>query len=122
MPYQSRRTPIGRRNEWVDIQVRTTTADGIGGQTPTWTTAARTRAKVIPLDGRDQEAIEGGQVTVTQNYHFDMRYRQGAKPSPQGRLIWRGKTLEVRTVVDDEATQRRIIVQAAEVQDTNAAS
>jgi hypothetical protein len=59
---------------------------------------------------------------VTQNYHLDLRYRSGTRPDPTKRLVWRGKTLEVRTVVDDDTLQQRIIVQAAEVQDSNAAA
>lgn len=122
MPYQSRHTAIGRRRERVSLQTRTSTADGIGGQTVSWSTVLTTWAGVTPLDGRDQEAIEGGQVTVSQNYHLDLRYRHTTKPSPPMRVLWRGKTLEIRTVVDDEPMRRRIIVQAAEVQDSNAAA
>ncbi len=122
MPYQSRHTPIAHRRDRVQIQQRSSTADGIGGQTVSWSTIATPWAAVTPLDGRDQEAVEGGQVTVTQNYHVDMRYRIGARPDPTKRLVWRGKTLEIRTVVDDNTLQRRIIVQAAEVQDSNAAA
>ena len=122
MPYQSRHTAIGARHERVEIQQRTSTADAIGGQTVSWATLATTWAHVTPLDGRDQEAIEGGQVTVTQNYHINIRYRAGARPSPPMRMIWRGKTLEIRTVVDDDVRKQRLIVQAAEVQDSNAAA
>lgn len=122
MPYQSRRTAIGRRHERVAIQQRSSSDDGIGGQTASWSTLATTWAGIVPLDSRDQEALRGDQVVVMHNYHFDLRYRVGAKPAPSMRLIWRGKTLEIRTVVDDDVLQRRIIVQCSEVQDSNAAT
>lgn len=122
MPYQTRHTAIGARSERIQIQQRTSTADGIGGQSASWSTLATTWGHVTPLDGRDQEAIEGDQVTVTQNYHINIRYRTGARPSPPMRMLWRGKTLEIRTVVDDDVRKQRLIVQAAEVQDSNAAA
>lgn len=122
MPYQRRRTPIGRRRERVQIQQRTSSSDGIGGQTASWSTLATTWGEIIPLDGRDEEHLSGDQVTVLQAYHFGLRYRTGARPSPTMRLIWRGKTLEIRTVVDDDALKKRIVVQCAEIQDSNAAA
>jgi SPP1 family predicted phage head-tail adaptor len=122
MAYQRRRTPIGRRRDRVQIQSRTTASDGIGGQTVTWATVATTWAQIVPLDGRDQEAVEGGQLTVSHAYHFDLRYRHGTRPAPTMRLVWRSRTFEIRTVVDDDAMRERIVVQCAEVQDSNAAA
>lgn len=122
MPYQRTRTPIGRRHERVQIQQRTSSDDGIGGQTASWATLATTWGAIVPLDERNQESLGGDQLTAVHNYHFDLRYRAGARPEPKMRLVWRGKTLEIRTVVDDDVLQRRIIVQASEVQDSNAAA
>lgn len=122
MPYQRRRTPIGQRRERVELWARSSTADGIGGQTPTWNRVATTWAGVTPLDERGKEAVEGGQLTGLHNYHFDLRYRNNIRPGVADRLVWRDRTLEIRTIVDDEAMGRRLIVQAAEVQGSDAAS
>ena len=122
MPYQRKRTPIGQRHERLIIQRLTSTDDGIGGQSSSWETVVRTWASVVPLDERSKEAVEGGQLTGVHNYHFDIRYRTAEWPQPADRFVWRGRTLEVRTVVDDEALNRRLIVQASEVQDSHAAS
>lgn len=122
MAYQSRRTPIGRRRERVQVQQRTLTTDGIGGQTATWRTVAKPWVSIVPLDGRDQERLASDQLTVTHNYHFDMRYRTGVKPEPKMRVVWRDQTLEIRTVVDDDAMQRRLILQCSVVQDAYAAA
>lgn len=122
MPYQRRRTAIGKRRERASLQARTTTSDGMGGQTVTWATVARTWVAPEPIDGRDVEAMRGDQLTVVHNYHFNMRYRHGVRPTPTMRLLWRSKTLEIRTVADDLASNDRLIVQCSEVQDANAAA
>lgn len=122
MPYGRRRTPIGRRRERIELQQRTTASDGIGGQTVTWATVARPWAAVVPLDRNDQESIRGDQQTVEHSYHFDLRYRWQTRPKPTDRVLWRDRTLEIRTVVDDTADTRRIVLQCGEIQDSYAAS
>ena len=122
MPYQRARTPIGRRREYIQLQERSSSSDGIGGQVVSWATVARSWASVVPLDRNDQESIRAGQETVEHSFHFDMRYRWNTRPTPKMRILWRDRTLEIRTVVDDDVMRKRIIVQCGEVQNDDAAA
>lgn len=120
MAYQSPRTPIGRRRQWIEIQAAHTTDDGMGGQAPAtgstdgFRTVGRAWASVVPLDERTKEALAAQQITARHAYMVDIRYRTDVEP--QMRVRWAGKTLEIHTVVDDESRKRRLQLQCGEVQ------
>src|SRR5262245_19671137 len=99
MPYQRPRTPIGRRREKISLQREVAADDGAGGQSVTWQTYAQPWGEVTPLDARDQEALAAMQLTVKHGYHFAIPYRTDT--TPKDRLVYRGKTMEIKTVVDD---------------------
>src|SRR5512138_1546086 len=102
MPYQTSRTPIGQRRNKVTLQEAVMADDGMGGQSVTkWRTVAEPWASVVPLDERTRESEGGAQLTAQHGYHVDIRYVSGI--TPQMRVVWGDKTLEVHTVVDDEA-------------------
>lgn len=116
MPYGSRRTPIGKRRERVVVYGRPTTDDGMGGQTASTppTRIAGIWVRPIPLDDRRLEMVGGGQLTATQTYHFDTRYRTDLRPSMY--FVRRGRNLEISSVTDDDAGKRRLILFCTEVQ------
>lgn len=117
MPFQQARTPVGRRRERAIVQVPATVDDGMGGQAATAvspTHVATIWVRPVPLDERTREAVLGGQLTAQQAYHFDTRYRTDLRPTM--RFLWRGKTLQIQSVVDDDARKRRLIIYCSEVE------
>ncbi len=114
MPYQRLRTPIGKRRDRAIVQVRSSTDDGMGGQGGAPSTLVTIWVAPVPLDERSQEAIMAGQLTARAAYHFDTRYRTDLRPTQQ--LVWRGKTLQIHSVVDDDAQKRRLILYCSEIQ------
>lgn len=116
MPYQRPRIPIGERRERVTVQILTGSSDdGLGGQTTgKWKPLVETWAAVTPLDERDKEALRAQQMTATHAYHVAIPYT--TQVTPEHRLLWRDKTLQIHTVTDDESRRRRLVLQVAEIQ------
>lgn len=116
MAYGSVRTPIGKRRDRAVVYARPTADDGMGGQTAS-TPAQKIGAiwvRPIPLDDRRPEGVMAGQLTATQTYHFDTRYRTDL--SPKQYFMWRGRRLEISTVTNDDAMKRRLILFCTEVE------
>jgi SPP1 family predicted phage head-tail adaptor len=115
MPYQQKRVPIGQRRERVEVQRARTTDDGAGGQVVTkWTPIASLWAQVVPLDERTKEAFAARQITALHAYHIVIPY--STEVTPAERVVWRGQTLQIHTVTDDESRRRRLVLQCGEVQ------
>jgi len=93
-----------------------TADDGLGGQSVTrWVTIAEPWAKVEALDERTKEAIYGQAVMARHAYHIAIPYRTDVTPNL--RIIVRDSTMNIHSVVEDEAgTNRRLILQVGEVQ------
>jgi SPP1 family predicted phage head-tail adaptor len=53
-------------------------------------------------------------LTARHAYHFDTAYRTDLLPTMT--LEYRGKTLQIHTVVDDDARKKRLILYCSEVQ------
>lgn len=115
MPYGQPRIPIGQRREQVQIQRAVQSDDGLGGQAITrWTTVAAPWATVEALDERTKESMYGEAVTARHAYHVVVPYRTDV--TPDLRMVVRGVTMQIHSVVDDEGRRRRLIVQVGEVQ------
>ncbi|MHB8110500.1 MAG: phage head closure protein [Syntrophorhabdaceae bacterium] len=70
---------IGELNKRVSLQYSTRVADGAGGFTVTWATAAEIYAAVWPVSAK--ETIEAGQATMTITHRIRIRYRANLKSS-----------------------------------------
>ena len=116
MPYQRPKTAIGKRRDRARIEYLTTVDDGMGGQTPSrdWIALGSIWVLPVPLDERTQEHVDGARLTAKHAYHFDARYRTDI--TPRMRMVWRAKTLEIQTVVDDDARKQRMLIYATEIQ------
>ncbi len=94
---------VGELRERISIEAATTTADGAGGQTVTW--AARYPrgiwAKVQPVRGREEERL--GRLATVETYLVFVRF--GVVISTLDRIVWRGKTLNVRSAQDREGVR-----------------
>jgi SPP1 family predicted phage head-tail adaptor len=123
VPYQQVRTPIGKRRERGTLQRRETSDDGLGGQTPSstqddgWVTVCRPWYRPTVLDERANESLIAAKITARQAYHFDMRFREDVYDDGHAmRMLYRGKTLSIHTVADDEGMRRRLILLCTETQ------
>lgn len=116
MPYQKPPTLVGQRRDRATLLSTETVDDGMGGQTPSGDPVeiGRIWVRPVPLDERRlEERVMAGQLTAQHSYHFDTRYRTDISAKMQ--LVWRGKTLEIRTAVDDDGMRRRLVLYCTEV-------
>lgn len=114
MGYQRVRTAIDKRRERVHLK-QPVLSESDGQQAIVrWQTVAEPWAAVEALDDRQRESLAALQLTVTQSYHVDIPYRAGVLPSML--VEWRDKTLQIHSVVDDDARRERLILLCSEVQ------
>lgn len=105
------RTSIGQMNRRVTIQSVTTTPDGSGGYTETLVDVATVWARVEPLLGREQ--IQAMQTDMERPHRFTMRYRAGITGAT--RILYDGRTFDVKSVVDPHERHRELVITAEEV-------
>lgn len=85
---------IGELDERIELQKEVFTADGIGGQTREWVKQDTVWAHVRALSGRERMhsdflASEGG-------YRVVIRNRSDMDVSANWRVVWRGRTMNIR--------------------------
>lgn len=105
---------IGNLRERVAVEQKTSPADSQGGRTVTWSILETVAAAIEP-DGATVEAIQAGAVVATGRYRVRLRHRTDV--TALMRLRWRGKLLQVLSVVSDER-RRWLLLQCAEIQGT----
>lgn len=96
-------TTVGELRERISIERATTVADGHGGQDVTWA-AVYTRgvwAKVQSVRGREEE--RQGRLATVETYLVTVRF--GIDATTLDRVVWRGKTMNVRAAADREGTR-----------------
>lgn len=86
----------GRLRERVTIQQATATRNRIGETVQTWGTFAEVWASVEGLSGR--EVLQSGQQQTEVTHRVRMRYVTGL--TQQMRLSWRGRTLEITSLLE----------------------
>lgn len=91
----------GKMRERVTIQQLSLTGDGAGGGEQTWTAVATVWARVKPVSG--SEAKEAGQLQDETRHEITIRYRSGLDGAL--RLSWRGRLLDVQSVLPWENRQ-----------------
>lgn len=106
----------GRLRERVIIQSRTETTDSQGGHPVTSATVATVWARVAPASSREQLAATA--VSSQVDYMVEMQYRTDVTPTM--RVLWTPyqgtqKTLEVSSVVANEGTADRLMLQCVVV-------
>lgn len=88
----------GLLRERVDIQRAAETRNALGEVTQTWATYASRYAAVMTL--RSREALNAQQAGLSVTHKVKLRHVEGLKSSD--RLVWRGRTLEIVSVLEYE--------------------
>jgi SPP1 family predicted phage head-tail adaptor len=86
----------GRLRERVAIEQATGSRNAIGEVTQTWSTFAERWASVEGLSGR--EVLQSGQQQTEVTHRVRLRYVDGL--TQQMRLSWRGRTLEITSLLE----------------------
>jgi len=90
----------GKMRHRVDIYTVTTTADGEGGTTPTYTLLATKYAEVKQLSM--SESLRSGQVVGESNYRVSMRRGIGENLSRSKQIRWNEKRMNITSIITDE--------------------
>lgn len=93
------RVTAGQLRERVTIQSATETADGQGGLAKAWTALATVWANVVAA-GPGRESLATSAVRPILNYAVTIRRRTDV--TPQMRVVWGDKTLQVEGVRDPD--------------------
>ncbi|NBW09342.1 MAG: head-tail adaptor protein [Caulobacteraceae bacterium] len=102
---------IGRMKERVTIQSPTEVRTSVGGTTLTWATLETVWASVDGLSTRD--ILQAQQANLVATHRIRIRYRSDVTHTQ--RIVWRGRTMEIASVVErDNRTALEIL--AREVQ------
>jgi SPP1 family predicted phage head-tail adaptor len=94
---------FGEFRERISIERATTASDGHGGQSVTWSAvySAGVWAKIQSVRGREEE--RHGRLSTVETYLVTVRF--GIDVTTLDRIVWRGKTLNVRAAADREGTR-----------------
>jgi SPP1 family predicted phage head-tail adaptor len=94
----------------VTIEEPTETRDSIGQVGITWATLCTRWANVMPLD--DTESLKVRAIRETATHIVRLRYIPDL--TLKHRITWRGKTLNIVSVLDKEAQQVETVVKCLE--------
>ena len=86
----------GKFRERVTIQVPREVRSTLGETTLVWEDVATVWANVYAYSGRD--VLQAMQVNMIITHKVYMRFREGL--TPEHRLLWRGRTLEITAVME----------------------
>ena len=101
----------GPLRERVTVQAPTTLRNALGESTIGWATAGTVWASVNGLSSR--EVMMGMQANALVTYKIRIRFFSGI--THQHRLLWRGKTMEIASVVErDVRTMHEILAREVE--------
>lgn len=98
--------PVGQMRHRVQLQSSTLAADAYGEQVRTFTTYATVWARV-ETSGGSESPVAGQNVALT-NRKVTVRYNEAILPDQQ--LLWRGRTLQIRSVSDPDGNLRFMIL------------
>lgn len=100
----------GKLKQRVIIQQETQTADAAGGYVISWQDVAEVWARVKPKRG--SESLEAMQVRDVQVYEVVIRYRTDV--TPKHRLNWKGKLLNIRSVMNTDERDKYLTLMCEE--------
>jgi len=95
---KSKRKHIGNFKQRVSIERYTTTSDGMGGTTQTYSEVGKVWANIIPLSGKKR--LEFGKLDSTVTHEILMRYKEDI--SDQDRLKYKGKNYTLKFKINED--------------------
>lgn len=98
----------------VSIQQPQKTADTLGGYTRNWQNVADVWADITPLSARDitNERFSGQQIQARITHRVRLRYTAGI--TTDMRILYEGRALYIRAVVDRDERKERLEILAEE--------
>lgn len=102
-------TPGALRNR-ITIQREQFVADGMGGGAHTWSNYATIRAFIKPMSGNERLYSQRLEAEVT--HRIFIRYRDDLRTSD--RILFRGRTMQIRALINLEEANRFIEIYADE--------
>lgn len=106
---------IGKLRERIEIQKKPTsvTRDQFGAEVLSWLPVTTVWADVRSTDGTEQVESSVDQVVATITHSVKIRYYSGL--SPAMRVVWRGKALQILSIVENDNRRRELILKCSEV-------
>tara|TARA_R110000868_G_scaffold244926_2_gene501394 strand:+ start:4911 stop:5234 length:324 start_codon:yes stop_codon:yes gene_type:complete len=98
----------GSLRERVMIERPVRVGDGTGGESVSWTELGEVWAEVASLAG--SEVTQAERDEARGSYTVTMRHRDDVNADM--RLVWRGKTLNIRSLRDPDGRRRWLVVSA----------
>jgi SPP1 family predicted phage head-tail adaptor len=102
-------TTAGQLRETIVLQRPTLTPDGAGGFVRTWATYATRRAEVMGTPVGREETLNDVTLAVER---FTITIRFGLDVRPSDRLVWRGKTMNIRSSNDPDMRRAWLTITA----------
>lgn len=99
----------GDLRERITIQTAAAVTNAGGGRTNPWSTLATTWARVQPVKGGENE--DAGRLAGLQTYLVTIRDRT---ISLSNRIVWRGKTLNIRSITNRDERQHWLTMECEE--------
>jgi SPP1 family predicted phage head-tail adaptor len=96
---------ISDLSERITVQRAVETPDDMGGRTVAWQDHCEMWAEVKPVKGREAE-VKGRLSTIET---FLIRVRKGFDITAKDRVVWRDKTLDIRSEPQDRDMKRRFV-------------
>lgn len=100
----------GTLKDRVTIQRYTADVDPAWGATPGWTDITEVWADVTPTGGTEKSDNAGIQTSNT--HRVSLRYRSDL--TSKDRLVYRGRKLEIVSVLDVDGAKRELLIEARE--------
>ena len=108
----------GKMNKRVTLQRRDETQDTMGQTIETWVDQAESFAKVEPVSGREFFQASGQKSEVT--HKVTMRARDDFALAPRDRLVYKTRTFNISSVLDEEEDGRLWLLMCSEALDVRA--
>lgn len=105
---------IGNKRQRITFQVNTPLADGAGGWIENWATYYSTWADVRYLSA--SRKLEENQVALDAVAEITVRWRSDKTITKSLRIIYRGRTLMIHSIINIDERKREIVLMAVEKQ------
>ncbi len=103
---------IGKLRHAIALQQVTNAVDAGGGQARTWATTATVWASIALLSSREQ--LHAMQLRDSVTHRITIRYRSDVIPTSKWRVLFDGRTFNIRSVLNTEERKKFLVMLAEE--------